>query len=170
MRLFAAFLQTAFPSFFPAIKATRPRGSCSSKLSPPYSISLSSATTKVTNWLEKRLLDEKMREISALDLMVSNIGAFRRRGACVPSNAFWKALHGRLWWPCGNESRGTWRACACWVDRSSSFEQSFIRTNRVTSKLYSYFPSLAKIFYLSICLCFGEGSIVERVSPVLDFR
>ena len=147
IRLFAAFLQTAFPSFFPAIKATRPQGSCSSKLSPSGPFSNLSSTTKVANWLEKRLFDEKMREISALDLMVSNIGAFRRRDACVPSNAFWKAPHGRPGWPYGNGSHGTWRACACWVDRSSSFEQSFVRANRVTSKLYSYSQGKARIFY-----------------------
>ena len=61
IRLLARLRQTAFPSFFPAIKATRPVWSCCSLLR---------ATIKLTSGVPIRCPRSKIEEISELDLIV----------------------------------------------------------------------------------------------------
>ena len=64
IRRFARFRQTALPSFFPAIKATRPfRSCCPSVLN----------TIKLSSGAFTRLPSLKRRVISALDLIVLTI-------------------------------------------------------------------------------------------------
>lgn len=63
IRLFALFRQTALPSFFPAIKATRPERPCCSVEN----------TIKVRYGVCSRLPYENRWEISVLDVIVSNL-------------------------------------------------------------------------------------------------
>lgn len=63
MRLLAELRHTALPDFFPAIKATRPLGSCCFSLRN---------TMSVRYGVCKRMPRENAFEISALDLRVSN--------------------------------------------------------------------------------------------------
>lgn len=74
IRLFARLRQTAFPFFFPAIKATRPSRSCCF-IPTLFSVLPRLPTMSVRYGVFRRLPAENRLEMSALDLIVSNVNS-----------------------------------------------------------------------------------------------
>lgn len=92
-RRFDRLRHTAFPSFLPATKATRPPWPCCSSFS---------YTNIVRECAFKRFPCAKTRDTSVLDLIVANTRhpVFTRRDACGPLRDELSTRHGRPWWPC----------------------------------------------------------------------